>query len=236
MCSIAWSVAFPTRAPVLVAPVLRVRLQEAEVLGQDVLDPEEHVAEARAAHPGRELVAVVGDRRGHRLHHVLDVVEAGFDDRIAERAEALDVERDVVVDDEDRARAVVARVLDVREHALEAAAVEVAPAHRDDRAEAAVEGAAARGLDDVDRLAEQRVAGEHARLALRQAQRVVLERPDRPRRVVAEAVLGPERQACDAVERPAALERTQQLREGLLALARHHEVDAGLLPRPGGGR
>ena len=52
---------------------------------------------------------------------------------------------------------------DVGEHALDRIRVEVAAAHLDDRAEAAVEGAAARGLDDVDLPAEQRVAGEHAR-------------------------------------------------------------------------
>ena len=76
------------------------------------------------------------------------------------------------------ARAPCARASrDVGEHALEVEAVEVAAAHLDDRAEAAVERAAARGLDDVDRAAEQRVAAQHARAAVRQPQRVVLERP-----------------------------------------------------------
>ena len=235
MCSIAVQRGVAGRAAVLVPAILRVGLQEAEVIRQDVLDSQEHVAKAGAPHLGRERLAVIGDRRGHRLHHVLDLLQARLDDRLAERLEALDVERDVVVDDEDRARAVVARVLDVGEHALEAAAVEVAAAHGDDRAEAAVEGAAARGLDDVDRLAEQRVAVEHASASVRQPQRVVLERADRARRVVAEAALGPEREPGDAVERPAALERSQQLRKRLLALARHHEVDARRGTRPGGG-
>ena len=51
-----------------------------------------------------------GDRRGHRLHDVVDVVEPGVDDRLAQRLEPRDVERDVVVDEEDRrARRVAAR-------------------------------------------------------------------------------------------------------------------------------
>ena len=57
-----------------------------------------------------------------------------------------------------RRRAVGARVADVVEHAAEVEDVEVAAAHLDDRAEAAVEGAAARGLDHVHLPAQQRVA------------------------------------------------------------------------------
>ena len=81
--------------------------------------PEEHVAEPRPAHQRRQRLAVVGDRRGHRLHDVVDVVEAGVDDGAAQRLEARDVQRDVVVDDEDGPRAARARVGDVREHALD---------------------------------------------------------------------------------------------------------------------
>ncbi len=176
---------------------------------------------------------MVGDRRRHRLHHVLDVVEARLDDRVAQRLEAAHVERDVVVHDEHRAGPVLARVADVGDHPLEPAAVEVAAAHRDDRAEAAVERAAARGLDRVDGLPEQGVAAEHAGRPIRQPQRVVLQRPDRPGRVVAEAAVGPERQPLDAAERPPRLERAQKLRERLLALAPHDEVDARRLAGPG---
>ena len=57
-------------------------------------------------------------------------------------------------------------------HAVDREAVEVAAAHLDDRAEAAVERAAARGLDDVDRAAHQRVAGQHARSAVRRPNRI----------------------------------------------------------------
>ena len=110
----------------------------------------------------------------------------------------LTFERDVVVDEEDGPRAAATRVADVGEDALDRIGVEVAPAHLDDRAEAAVERAAARGLHDVDLASEQRVAAEHAGRAVR--------RPDRRRRsdwptgaigVVEELVAVAERQAGD---------------------------------------
>ena len=58
---------------------------------------------------------------------------------------------------------------DVGDHALDRRTMKVPPAHLDDRAEAAVERAAAGRLDDVDLAAHHRVAGEHARCAARQA-------------------------------------------------------------------
>ena len=42
------------------------------------------------------------DRRRHPLHEVVEIVQAGLDDRVAQRLEARDVEGDVVVDQEDR--------------------------------------------------------------------------------------------------------------------------------------
>ena len=38
-------------------------------------------------HQRRQLVAVRGDRRRHPLHHVVDIVEPGVDDRLAQRLE-----------------------------------------------------------------------------------------------------------------------------------------------------
>ena len=52
---------------------------------------------------------------------------------------------------------------DVGHDAVDAVRMEVPAAHLDDRAEAAVERAAARRLDDVDLPAEERVAAQHAR-------------------------------------------------------------------------
>ena len=109
-------------------------------------------------------------RPRHRLLGVIDIVEPAVDDRPTHGLEPADIERDVVVNQKDRARAARAGIGDVGEHVLERIRVEVAAAHFDDRAEAAVEGAAARRLDDVDRTAEQSVAGQHARRAIRQAE------------------------------------------------------------------
>src|SRR6187397_2921609 len=63
----------------------------------------------------------------------------------------------------------MARILDVCNHAIDRKAMKVAPAHLDDRAEAAVERAAARGLDDVDGAAHHRVAVEDPRRSIRLA-------------------------------------------------------------------
>ena len=57
------------------------------------------------------------DRRRHPLHDVIDVVQAGLDDRAAQRFEPRDVDRNVVVDEEDDARAAAPRVADVVEDA-----------------------------------------------------------------------------------------------------------------------
>ena len=43
---------------------------------QDVLDAEENIAETRLAHQRRERLAVVRDRRSHRLNDVIHVVQA----------------------------------------------------------------------------------------------------------------------------------------------------------------
>ena len=145
-------------------------LQERQVLVEDVLDAEEDVAEARlAASAAPACAPCCGDRRGHRLDDVVDVVEAGVDDRAAQRLEPRDVS--VMLSSTRK----IARAPRARASAMSASTrsnrygVEVPAAHLDDRAEAAVVGAAARRLDDVDRPAEQRVAGQHARGAVGQA-------------------------------------------------------------------
>src|SRR5881296_1524268 len=84
-----------------------------------------------------------------------------------------------------------ARAPDVLEHAREVVSVEVAAAHSDDRAEAAVEGAAPGGLDHVDRLAQQRVTSQHARAALGQAQLAAIEVIHGSIRIVNEPVAAP---------------------------------------------
>ena len=124
-------------------------MQKAKIRFDNVFDAQKHVTETGLAHQRRKRLAVICDRRGHRLDRVIDRVQAGLDDRVAQPLEAFDVQREVVVDDEDAAGSVVACVADVGEHAVERKLIEVSPAHLDDRAEAAVERAAARGFDGI---------------------------------------------------------------------------------------
>src|SRR5437762_10183799 len=102
-------------------------------------------------------------RGSHRLDGVVDVVQAGIDDRLAQRLEAFHVEHDVVVYDKDRSRASIVSVANVGDHAIERVSEEVAPAHLDDRTEAAIEGAPSRRFDHVNLTAKNRVALEHSR-------------------------------------------------------------------------
>src|SRR5439155_3850770 len=102
--------------------------------------------------------------------------------------EAPDVQRDVVVDEKDRSGAVGAGVADVREHPVERERVEIAPAHLDDGAEATVEGAAPRGLDDVDLAPHPRVAPEYPRGPVREPDLAARQARDRPVGVVDEVV------------------------------------------------
>ena len=79
----ARSVALPVRAAVFAKLVLGGRLQESEIILQNVLNPEKDVAEPSLAHQRRQRLAVHRDGRGHRLHRVHDVVQAGVDDGAA---------------------------------------------------------------------------------------------------------------------------------------------------------
>ena len=218
-------VALPTVRPCSRRAFLACAFRKREVVVQHVLDAEEHVAEPGAAHQRSQGRAVLGDGCGHRLHAVLQVVEVVIDDRAAERLEPPDVERDVVVHQEDGARAVVARVADVGQHAVHGVRVEVAAAHLDDRAEAAVERAAARRFDDVDLASEERVALEHARAAVGQANRVGGQAENGARRVADPGPGRPVRQAGDPAKILAPFEFPQQLAERVLPLAAHDELD-----------
>jgi len=132
---------------------------------------------------------VLRDRRRHPLDHVVDIGETRVNDRPTERLEPRHVERDVVVDDEDGTGTATARVLNVGDHVPERKPVKVSPTHLDDRAEAAVERAPARCLDDVHAPAEHRVAGQHPGRAVRRSDRSLLDRRDGPTRRAAEAAL-----------------------------------------------
>ena len=170
---------------------LAAAFRKCEIVLQNVFDPEKDVAESRLAHQRRQRLAMHRDGRGHRLHGVDDVVQAGIDDGLAERLEALDVEADVVVDDENGAGAVVAGVANVGQHAVEGVSMKVAAAHLDDGAEAAIEGAAARRLDHVDRPSHHGVVVQYARVALGQANLIALQAVHRTRGIFMPAVAGP---------------------------------------------
>jgi hypothetical protein len=73
-----------------------------------------------------------------------------------------DIQRDVVVDEKDRPGAAAPRVRGVGRDAFDRVRVEIAAAHLDDGAEAAVERAAPRRFDHIDLAAEERVSAEHA--------------------------------------------------------------------------
>lgn len=73
--------------------------------------------------------------------------------------ESRDVERDIVIDEENRSRAMFVSVTNVIDDAVDVEAMEIPAAHLDDRTETAVECAAARSLDNVDLPSQKRVAG-----------------------------------------------------------------------------
>jgi hypothetical protein len=198
---------------------------------EDVFDPEEHVPKARPSHQRRQRRAVSGDRRRHRLNAVLQVIEARIEDRPAQRFEATDVERDVIVDQENRFRSVSARVANVGQDSIEVVGVKVSTAHLDDRAEAAIERTAPRRLDDIDLPSNHRVPRQDARAPIGQADVAAGERRDGPIRVGHERLTTAVREARDAVVTAIGLDRAQQVPKRDLALASHDEVCAGLWRR-----
>src|SRR5712692_7007814 len=94
---------------------------------------------------------------------------------MAERFEPMDVERNVVVHQKNGAGPVVAGVADVGKNSLEGVGVKVVAPHFDDRAETAVVGAAAGGLDNIDLAAQQGVASKDASVAIGQADFVIFQ-------------------------------------------------------------
>ena len=207
----------------------RRALQEREVLVEHVLDPEEHVAEPGLPHQRRQRLAVIrrstrsspGRCSGCRCSPASMIARHSASNR-ATFSVMLSSTMKIARAPRARASAMSASTR------VEAEGVEVAAAHLDDRAEAAVEGAAARGLDDVDRAAEEGVAVEHARSAVRQRDRAVVEPADRPRRVCERS------RPPSWIDRPGdrrqpgspRSQRAQQIAERQLAFAADDEVDA----------
>src|SRR5258707_14898938 len=98
--------------------VFRGGAQDLEIAIQYVFDSQKNVTESRLAHQGSKCLAMGGNGRGHGLDKVVQLVQPSVDDGMAERLETMYVERDVVVHQENGARAVVSRVSDVSQDAV----------------------------------------------------------------------------------------------------------------------
>src|SRR6266404_4950529 len=119
------------------------------------------------------------------------MVQPGLNDCLAKRLEARYVEGDVVIDEEDRPGAVGSGVAYVGEHPVEGKSVELATAHRDDRAKTAIESTTTRGLDDVDLAAKHSTVAQNPRVAVGQPYLTGVQSAHRPIRVMAESVRHP---------------------------------------------
>src|SRR5208282_1102901 len=173
---------------------------------------------------------------GHGLHEVIQLVQPGGDDGLAQRLEAPHVQRYVIVDQENRSSAVIAGIANVRQHAVERVSKEVAAAHLDDGTETAIVGAAARGLDYVHLPAEQRISLEHACIAVRRADFAVFEPVRRPVGVVHPALAvsvsasaTSVREATDPVDTRSLLDCSQQFAERDFPLAAHQIINVHFL-------
>src|ERR1700729_1153120 len=93
--------------------------EEFKIALQDVFDAEEDIAESGPSHQRRESFAVVRNRRRHGLYKVIEFVQPGGNNGLAQGLESMHIQRNVVVDEEDGSSAVVARVANVVQHAIE---------------------------------------------------------------------------------------------------------------------
>src|ERR1017187_9263682 len=104
--------------------------------------------------------------------------------------------------------------------------MKIAPAHFDDRAETAIESAAARGLDHVNLPAHHGVTTEHSRLAIGQLDLVTFKRVHGPRDVLAPACTFAISQPGNVLKAVSRLDGAQQFAKGQFALAAHNEIYA----------
>src|SRR5581483_12501804 len=81
--------------------VFRAGAQKLEIVFENVLDSQKDILESRLAHQRRNRLTMISNRRRHSLDDVLDIVQAGSNDGFAQLFEAVDVERDVVIDEKD---------------------------------------------------------------------------------------------------------------------------------------
>jgi hypothetical protein len=196
-----------------------------EIFFDDVFDAEKDVAESSFAHQGREAVTVVCDGGGHGLNVKIDVIETSADDRLADFFETRDVEHDVVVHDEDGSRAVALGIADIFDDSFDRKNMKISAAHFNDRTEAAIKRATARGFDHVDGPANHGVALQHPCRAIRQADLVLFEALSRGGRIVNELLPSAEGEAGNGFEIATVFKGAQQLSKGRLTFSANHKVD-----------
>src|SRR5437016_14236323 len=116
------------------------------------------------------------------------MVQPGVYDCPAKRLEARHVEGNVVINEKNSRRAVVSSVADVLDYPFEGISVELATAHRDNRAETAIKRTTARGFDDVDLAPKHGITAQNAGVAVRQPYLTAVKIADRSIRIVVETI------------------------------------------------
>src|SRR5690349_9193719 len=99
--------------------VLGTGPQELKVFFKDVLNSQEHILESRFSHQRSKCFTVVRDGRSHPLNDIFDVVQTSSDNGLAQLFETMNIQRDVVIDQEDGLCAMLASVANIREHSIE---------------------------------------------------------------------------------------------------------------------
>src|ERR1017187_4316942 len=107
----------------------------------------------------------------------------------------------------------ISGVANVGQHTVERVGVKIAAPHFNNGTEAAVVGAAARGLDYIHLASQQRVSLEHARIAIRRSDFTVLQTVWRTIRIVPPVFAVAIGKAANALEAGVLLDRTQQFTE-----------------------
>src|SRR6202034_1077578 len=107
--------------------------------------------------------------------------------------------------------------------------MEVAAAHLDERAEAAIEGTAARSLDHIHLPPHQRVSLQNASIAVRRTDLLIVKPVRRTAWVVHPVLAISIRKPRNSLDPGSLFDRAQQFTEGNLPFAAHKVVDAHVL-------
>src|ERR1700746_1820203 len=138
---------------------------------------------------------------------------------MAKPFKAVDIQRDVVVYEEDRSGTMHFRIADVGDYAVKGISVKITTTHFDDGAETTVIRAAARRLDDICLAAKDCVALQHPRTAVWKANLVIFQPVRRTWLVVNPLIAAAVQEPGDEVHVAAAVERACQLTECNFTLA-----------------